>query len=113
MDATGRDKYGHLPADEIGRQRRQPIVLALRVAIVDLYVPAIDMTGFVQASLKRGVGRRRGPAVQEPDHRHRRLLRARRERPRYRRAATLKLPPGDQARVRDFWCFGERSGRSS
>ena len=70
--------------------RRQSIVLALRPAIFDRHVPALDIAGFAQALAERGepgsvcFGRR---AVQEPDHRHRRLLRARRERPRRRRAA--------------------------
>src|SRR5215813_10833911 len=38
-----------------------------------------------------------GPAVKKPDHRHRRLLRARRERPRCSRAAecSQQFPPSD------------------
>ena len=36
--AAGRDDHGHLAANQIGRQRRQPIVSALRPAIFDRHV---------------------------------------------------------------------------
>src|SRR5262249_10887050 len=62
---------------------------SLRPAIFDRDVLTLDVTGFVQATAERG---RHGSvrlsrlSIQESDHRHRRLLRARAERPR-RRAA--------------------------
>ena len=39
------DDHGHLAADQIGRQRRQPVVLALRPAIFDRDVAALDVAG--------------------------------------------------------------------
>ena len=83
------DDHAHLTADQIGRQRRQSIVLALRPAIFDRHILALDIAGFFQALAERG--QRCGVlvrryAAEEPDHRHRRLLRPRRKRP-GRRAA--------------------------
>src|SRR5580704_13115488 len=89
LTAIDRGNNSHLTANEFGRQFRHPIVLAIRPTIFDRHVPALDMAGFVEALAERAqqvrmyVWRR---AVEEPDHRHRRLLRARRERP-CRRAA--------------------------
>ena len=65
-------------------------ILILRPAVFDRYVLALDIAGLLQALAKsaqtvRACVRRCG--VKEPDHRHRRLLRPRRERPRRRRAA--------------------------
>ena len=96
--AAGRSKHGHRPAREFRRQRRQSVVLALRPAVFDRHVPAFDVSVFGQSPTERGhhmralVGRR---CAEIPDHRHRRLLRARRERPRRRRTAqnTEKFPP--------------------
>ena len=36
------DDHGHPPADQFGRQRRQPIVLIVRPAVFDRDVPALD-----------------------------------------------------------------------
>ena len=47
-----------LPANKIGRQPRQPIVLALRPAIFDDHVVAINVTGFAQPFEKGGQGSR-------------------------------------------------------
>src|SRR5262245_48606463 len=64
--------------------------MIIRPAIFDRDILALDIAGFIQALTERG---REGHiarscrAVEKPDHRHRRLLRARRERPRRRRAA--------------------------
>ena len=82
--------HGHLPADEIGRQSRQPIWLIVRPAILDGDVLAFDESSVVETLPERikdvfEPGSRRGP--EKSDHRHRRLLRARRERPRRRRTA--------------------------
>src|SRR5262249_51918332 len=77
-----------LGGDQFGRQRRQPVVLTLRPAILDRHVLTLDLAGSPQTFAKRDHVRRiplRRCAIEEPDHRHR-LLRARRERPR-RRAA--------------------------
>src|SRR5215831_6961959 len=58
--------------------------------VLDGHVLALDIPGFSEGVAKRGriargaFGR---PRIYERDHRHRRLLRARRERPRRRRAA--------------------------
>jgi hypothetical protein len=64
--------------------------MIIRPAIFDRDILALDIAGFIQALTERG---REGHiarscrAVEKPDHRHRRLLRARRERPgRYRAA---------------------------
>ena len=99
--AAGRGNHGHLTANQIGRQRRQSIVLAVRPAIFDRDVLALDIAGFASGpGGTRADGMRvrvRRCAAEEPDHRHRRLLRARRERPRSRRAAEQRdeLAPSD------------------
>src|SRR5262249_36594006 len=64
----------------------------------DRYVAALDVTGFAQPLAKCGDGPRVAAlgrsGVDEPDHRHRRLLRAHRERPRSRAAEQRdELPP--------------------
>jgi hypothetical protein len=65
-------------------------MLTLRPAIFDRDVLALDIANFAQAAAERSYelresGRRRIGEV--ANHRHRRLLRARRERPRRRRGA--------------------------
>jgi hypothetical protein len=79
------DDQGHPTADEIGHQTRQPVALIVRPAIFDGDVPALDKPGIAQTLLKRADKMREAgcPSVaKEADHRHRRLLRARRGRPR-------------------------------
>ena len=78
-----RDDHGHLAANQIGRQRRQPIVLTFRPAVFDRYIAALDIAGFIQALRYASSWLRFGwsRAAEKPDHRHRRLLRACRERP--------------------------------
>jgi len=66
-------------ANEIDRQFRQTIVPALRPAVFDRHVLALDVAGLGEAAPERSqhvgpLGRR--PGIDEPDHRHR-LLRAR------------------------------------
>jgi hypothetical protein len=71
------------------RQRRRAIVLAVRPLIFDDDVSALDIADVIEALAKRirkGRIARACPARQPPDHRRGRL-RARRERPRSRRAA--------------------------
>src|SRR5262249_39698211 len=79
-----RRDHGDLSANQFGRKRRQSIDLIVSPAILDCYVLALDIAGILQALAKcaQTLGspvRRRG--VEEPNNRHRRLLRARRDRP--------------------------------
>jgi hypothetical protein len=70
--------------DEVGCHSRQPIDLIPRPAIFDQNVSAINKTGFAQASAKRchKIGPRlRRTNMEKSYHRHRRLLRARSQRP--------------------------------
>ena len=81
---------GHAPTDEVGHQRRQAIVLAAEPMVLDEHVLALDVAAFAEAFNERGCmarGAIERPTADKPDHRHRGLLRARRERPRRRRAA--------------------------
>src|SRR5215510_4538720 len=41
--------HGHLPANQIGRECREPIKLVLRPVNFDRYVVAVDEPGFLQA----------------------------------------------------------------
>src|SRR5262249_1091954 len=61
--------------------------MALRIAILDCHILLLDVADFSQRLVERRQGRMRRSSVEKPDPRHRRLLRARRERPRDRRAA--------------------------
>jgi hypothetical protein len=86
---SGRGDYGNLSANQFGRKLRQPIVLALRPAVFDHYVLALDIADLLQALTKCAQTVRqfvRRSLIEEPDHRHRLLLRARRNRPRHRAA---------------------------
>jgi hypothetical protein len=70
-------------------------LLALRPAILDCQVPALDIAGFAQSIVKRAqsVAKQVGPfGAEHSDHRHRFLLPARRERP-CRRAAEQRDEP--------------------
>jgi hypothetical protein len=82
--------HGDTSPNKIDRQRRQSIDLILGPTVFDGDVFALDIAVIIQALAKCGqnnVRKRARLAVEEPNHRHRRLLRARRERPRGRRAA--------------------------
>ena len=86
--AEGRD-HGHLTMNQFGREHRQSIVLALRPAVFDRDVLTFDEACLLQALAERGHEVRRvggRSAAEKPDHRHRRLLRAYRDRPRCRTA---------------------------
>ena len=88
--AAGRGDNGHVAADEIGHERWQSIVLALQPVVLHRHVLTLDVAGFVEALTERTSNARRGlgrPAVDEANHRHRRLLRMRCKRPGDRRAA--------------------------
>ena len=89
--ASRRDNDIDLEPDELGRDLGEALVASLRPAILDRDGAALDPAEFAQPLHKGGdplaPGRRRARA-QEPDGRQlARLLRARRERPRRRRAA--------------------------
>ena len=86
---SARDDHAHLPADQIGRQCRQSVVLTFRPTVFDRHILPFDITRFFQTLAERRdllAERSSRCGIKEADHRHRRLLRARRERPR-RRAA--------------------------
>jgi hypothetical protein len=72
-----------LPANQIGHQCWQAIVLAFQPLVLDGHVLALDVAGFVETFAERGRKARGGigrPVSNKPDHRQRRLLRTRRER---------------------------------
>jgi len=70
--------------NQIGSQLRQSIIVTLCPAVFDRQVLALDVAGFFQALSERCHGVcdcARRYVTEEADHRHRRLLRARGERP--------------------------------
>jgi hypothetical protein len=88
--AAGCNQYSDASLGEIGRQCRKTIVLTLSPTVFDRDVLALDIPGFAQTFAKRGDKSCRfawRPAAQIANHRHRRLLRARNERPCCRSAA--------------------------
>src|SRR5262249_29906980 len=88
--ASGRDDHCDLSVNQFGRQLRQSVDLILGPAVFDGRVLALDVADLLYALAELAHAVRqpvRRPAVEKSDHRHRRLLRARRERPRRRRAA--------------------------
>jgi hypothetical protein len=85
--ASSGDYYGNLSINQIGRQRWKPIVLTIRIAVFNRHVPAFGITSFAQPfpeSCEEVCELRGRRPVEIPDHRHRGLLRARRQRPRRR-----------------------------
>jgi hypothetical protein len=75
--------HGDPPANDLRRQRGQPIELVLGPAVFNCHVLALDITGFFEALAKSPQKIRNRVvrlAAEEHDHRHL-LLRARRERP--------------------------------
>src|SRR5499427_4646041 len=85
-----RGDYGDLSANQFGRQLRQSIVLVLGETVDDCYVLALHIADLFEtqaecAQTVRHHVRRSG--VEQPDYRHCRLLRARRERSHCCRAA--------------------------
>ena len=87
---TTADDHRHLSADQIGGEARQPIRLIVCPALLDNDVLAFDKPFLAQAFAKLRYKLREllsCRAAEKSDHRHRRLLRARRQRPRRRRAA--------------------------
>src|SRR5260370_30075483 len=86
-----RSDHRHLTAYQIGCEVGQSVGLVLRPAILDRQILALDVAGFTKTLAECGqiacTIDRRPRATEEPDHRHRGLLRPRRKRPRSRRAA--------------------------
>ena len=85
-----RSDHRHLTAYQIGCEVGQSVGLVLRPAILDRHILALDVAGFTKALAECGqisctIDRRR--AAKESYHRHHRLLRPRRERPRHGRTA--------------------------
>ena len=80
-----RRDHAHLPTDQIGRHFRKPIDPAFGKMILDRHVLAFDVAGFGQSPAKcvdEMPARSERLRIEHPDHLHRWLLRARRERPR-------------------------------
>ena len=122
-----RKDHGDPAANQFGRQRRQPTDLTLRPSVLDGHVLALDVADLIEALPKCSSNRcslTGRPEVEEPDHRHRRLLRPRRERPRRRRAAEQRdelaasdeschlIPPAGRAR-KDSTLIGPCPGFTS
>src|ERR1700756_1918353 len=87
---AGCDNSRYRTVSQIGRKSRKPTVLGLCPAIFNFHVLAFDIAEFAETDSKCRQERRIGPGkptAQKPDHRHRRLLRARAERPRSHRGA--------------------------
>jgi hypothetical protein len=85
-----RDDDGHLTTNEFGCHCLQPIILALCPAVFDRHVPALDIARFLQTPtecIHHGPVSIERCGIEKPHHRQRRLLCARRERPRDGRAA--------------------------
>src|SRR6185369_12044609 len=91
---SGRRAAGHdgcrMAAKQIGRQSIQPVVLAVRKARLDYDIPSVNKAGLIEALTKCCCDEHlclSRATVQESDHWRRRLLLARRDRPRSCRAA--------------------------
>src|SRR5262249_18522485 len=85
----GRESRGGGPHHYDNGQPRQPVVLAVRPPVFRRYVLALDVADFAQALPEREqtvCEMESRSTAEDPDHRHRRLLRARRKRPRGRAA---------------------------
>src|SRR5262245_39767399 len=83
----GGDDHDDLSPNQFGRQRREPVKPTFGPAVVDRHVLALDIARLFEALAKgtQALGNRFGRSdFEKSDHRHRRLLRARRERPRGR-----------------------------
>jgi hypothetical protein len=84
-ETPDRGDHRHATANQLRGQRREFPILIARPQL-DRNVATFDVAGFAQAIMERGrpFGAR---AIEDTDHRHRRLLRPRRERPRGSRGA--------------------------
>ena len=108
--AAGGSDHSHPMADQLGRQCRQSIVLAIGRAVLNRNVLALNIARLFQSfaepcdEICGFCGR---PGAEEPDHRHRGLLGPRRERP---RCAT---PPSSVMNSRRFIRSPRRRGRAA
>src|SRR5262249_19592116 len=85
LGTAGGEDDGDLNFDQLIRQGGQSIISALRPTKCDVHVSSLGVTNLFQALTEtshHGGGFSRRPAAEDSDPRHRRLLRARRERPR-------------------------------
>ena len=79
------DDHSRLAAHQLRRHCGQLIVMSLGPTVFDRNIAPLHVTGFGQTLAEYRQRRRKRPrrtGVKKTDHRHRRLLRARRERPR-------------------------------
>src|SRR5262249_857240 len=79
--------HGYLATNQIGRKRRQPIIVALRPAVFDRQILTFDITGFLQSlaeCTQKVCEELRRLAAEKPNHRYFCLLATRRDRPRCR-----------------------------
>ena len=86
--SAGRDDHRYLTANQLRRQPWQSVGLTLRPAVFDGHIPSLNVASLTQAPVKCGhkAGKwTRRSTTEESDHRHRRLLCARGERPCRRR----------------------------
>jgi hypothetical protein len=87
--SSGRDDHGDPSTNQVSREHRQSIHLIVSPAVFDRHILMLDVACLFEAltrgaiALQKSVTRSR---VKDPDNRHGRLLRARRERPCERRA---------------------------
>jgi hypothetical protein len=96
-------KFPLADGDKIGQHRRQALRTALQPVVLDHDILALDKAPLAQPGAERGKTSGEGagrPRVDDRDHRHRCLLRLRRERPCGRAAnqcdefPTMGLPSG-------------------
>jgi hypothetical protein len=89
-ESIDRNNHGHLTLNQVRDEPRYALKLTSCPPVFDRRVLALHEAGFLQALVKcsKKGGRRVGiPGMDEPDHRHRWLLCARRNRPGRCRAA--------------------------
>src|SRR5262245_20860173 len=87
LNSSGRagcSDNGDATADEVSNERRYAIVSAVQPMVLDHHALPLDEAGFVEGFAERSGMARRGigrPTADKADYRHRRLLRARYQRP--------------------------------
>src|SRR5262249_56608805 len=95
-DAPGRDDDGHLTANQVGRQRRQLIVLTPRPAVFNRRILTFDVTAVLEALMEcfDRIGGLAGRSAAQESNYWQGLLRARREWPRcYAAECGQQFPP--------------------
>jgi hypothetical protein len=104
---------GNLAANQIGYQRRQPIIVTVRPAVFDCHILCLDIAGFIQSLVECSapIGKRAGrPRLEMPNHRQCRLLCTCGERPSGRTAEhTETLAPFSSSLSSERGhCIGQR-----